>query len=56
VHTKDSEGVVEDYFAGLLQGAEKEAFERHLRTCPICQKRLAEMKALNAKLRKELKR
>ena len=49
------EGMVEDYFAGVLEGAEREAFERHLQTCRICEERLAEVKALDARLREELK-
>jgi len=45
------EGLVEDYFAGVLQGSEREAFERHLEGCAICRQRLAEVKALDSRLR-----
>jgi len=48
------EGLVEDYFTGVLQGADREAYERHLASCPACQKDLEELKALDARLRKEL--
>ena len=49
-------GHVEDYFAGLLHGVEKEAFERHLAKCPRCQEALKELRRLDAKLREELPR
>lgn len=48
------EGMVEDYFAGVLEGADREAFEEHLRSCSVCQQRLAELKALDVKLREGL--
>jgi len=47
---------IEDYFAGVLQGEEKEAFERHLATCPRCERRLQQLIQLDKELRKRLPR
>ena len=48
-------GLAEDYFAGVLEGDEKVAFEDHLVRCSVCRERLAEVRALDARLREELK-
>jgi len=47
---------VEDYFAGVLQGDARRAFERHLATCTLCQEHLKELRQLDDQLRKELPR
>jgi anti-sigma factor RsiW len=47
---------VEEYFAGVLQGSEKEDFERHLEGCTTCRKHLRELRKLDAELRRQLPR
>lgn len=47
---------VEDYFAGVLEGRERGAFERHLESCPQCAKGLKELQDLDKKLATHLPR
>lgn len=47
---------IEDYFAGVLEGGERAAFERHLEECPYCQRALEELRRLDGRLAAELPR
>lgn len=52
----DCEHRAEDYFAGVLQGEERSAFERHLAWCEPCRDALEKLRTLHPRLSSQLPR
>jgi anti-sigma factor RsiW len=47
---------IEDYFAGVLEGASRDAFKLHVSGCPRCKERLEQLVRLDRELRRALPR